>query len=195
MRYLRVIAAFFAGVLFCGCADPVVFAEVFQQGKDQKIYTKYNLWYSDPLNMDVRNVQKGSFIPVGTEIEPVETGRWSDDIRFKTVSDGRIYCIKFVSSKRLCTMRDFISYTFTTTPPEELLAGIPDAVRERIRRGEVVPGMDQKSVLLAYGPPPACRTPDRRNETWIYWRTENDIIRLVFRNDKVRAILNLGQEL
>lgn len=193
MRFSKLASALFATVLMVGCADPVVFSEVFQQTKEQKIYTKYNLWYTDPLQMDVRNIQQGSFIPVGTEIEPLETGRWSDNIRFKAVSTGQEFCIKFSSDKRLCTMREFIGYTFTTTEPDKLLSGIPDTVRERIRRGEVVPGMDERSVLLAFGPPPACRTPDLRNDTWIYWRTPNDVIRLVFRNDKVRAILNLGQ--
>ena len=76
---------------------------------------------------------------------------------------------------------------------EELLAGLPEAMQTRILRGEVVPGMNEKAVLLAYGPPPACRTPDRHNGTWIYWRTKNDIIRLVFRADRVRTIINAGQ--
>ena len=67
MRFSKLASALFAAVLMVGCADPVVFSEVFQQTKEQKIYTKYNLWYTDPLQMDVRNIQQGSFIPVGTE--------------------------------------------------------------------------------------------------------------------------------
>ena len=195
MKRFNLLAAVIAGVVFCGCADPVLFSEVFQQTKEQKIYTAYNLWYSDPLAMDCLNTQQGSFIPVGTEIEPLETGIWNDEIRFKVVPIGKIHCIRFSSAQRLCTMREFISYTFTTIAPKELFAGIPQPMLQRVLRGEVVPGMNEKAVLLAYGPPPACRTANLKNGTWIYWKNSKDIIRLVFRDDKVRTILNFGQDL
>jgi hypothetical protein len=194
MRHFKFLAAFIIGLLFAGCADPVLFSEVFQQSKDQKIYTAYNLWYTDPMNMDALNIQQGSFIPLGTEIEPLSTGRWSNEIRFKVTSSGEEFCIKYSSAHRLCTMREFISFTFTTQNQQELLAGLPEAMQARVLRGEVVPGMSEKAVLLAYGPPPACRTYDLRNGTWIYWRTPNDVVRLVFRADRVRTILNVGHE-
>ena len=194
---LRFRTVFFAAaaLLIGGCAEPVVFSEVFQQTVNQKLYTKYNIWYTDPARISCLNIQYGSYIPVGTEIMPVKTSWFWDEITFKTVKDGREFTIKFDSGYRLCTMRDFVGYTFTTTPPEELLNGMSDAVKDRISRGEVVPGMDQKAVLLSYGPPPACRTHDLKNESWIYWRSPSNMLRVVFRDDKVRALLNVGQEL
>ena len=89
-------------------------------------------------------------------------------------------------------MRDYIAQTFTAAAPEEIFKDIPANVRRRIERGEVVPGMTRPQVLLAYGPPPAARTPDTRNETWIYWVSDTQTIRLVFRGDTVRQILNLA---
>jgi hypothetical protein len=89
-------------------------------------------------------------------------------------------------------MREFILSAFTTKDRNALLAGLSEAEKARIIRGEAVPGMSRKAVLRSYGPPPACRTPDLRNGTWIYWRTPDDVIRLVFRDDKVRTILNDG---
>ena len=192
MRQLIITAVFAAAVLFCGCADQLVFSEVFQQTADQKIHTAYNLWYTDPLNMDSLNVQQGSFIPAGSEIEPLSVGRWNDEIRFKVSATGQIHCIKFSSAHRLCTMREFILSAFTTKDRNALLTGLSEAEKARIIRGEAVPGMSRKAVLRSYGPPPACRTPDLRNGTWIYWRTPDDVIRLVFRDDKVRTILNDG---
>jgi len=183
-----------AVLTLAGCADPVVFSEVFQLNKDQKIYTAYNLWYTDPLQMDSRNIQEGSFIPAGTEIEPLATGRWNKEIIFKDLSTGKTHCIKYSPAWRLCSMREFISYTFTTKNQQELLQNIAPAVQTRILRGEVVPGMDQRAVLLAYGPPPAARTPDRRNDTWIYWRAPEENIRLIFRNDLVRTIITPEQK-
>ena len=90
--------------------------------------------------------------------------------------------------------REYIRQTFGTLDRDELLAGIPDEVQARILRGEVVPGMNQAQVLLAYGPPPAIRTPQLTNESWIYWIGESRTIRVIFRGDQVRSILNLDNE-
>ncbi|UKI31506.1 MAG: hypothetical protein L6W00_27710 [Lentisphaeria bacterium] len=61
MRY-RFLLPLLAGLaaLVTGCADPVVFAEVFQQQQGQKLYTRYNLWYTDPDNISCLNIQEGS---------------------------------------------------------------------------------------------------------------------------------------
>ena len=189
MKKILIVLA--AAVLLAGsgCVEPVVLAEVFQLKKEQKIYTAYNIWYTDPDNIDCRNVQTGSFIPVGTEIEPVGTDAWSEKITFKAA--GRTFSICFDNGIRLCSMRDYIAYTFTTETRDELFKGIPDKARLRIVRGEVVPGMDRRQVLLAFGPPPAIRTPDRKNETWIYWMTDAKTIRLIFRGDIVRQVLDV----
>ena len=144
--------------------------------------------------MDPLNVQQGSFIPVGTEIEPLATGRWSNEISFKDLSTGKIHVIKYTPAWRLCTMREFISNTFTTKNRDELFKDLPDDMKSRIIRGEVVPGMSRRATVLSYGPPPAIRTPDTGKDTWIYWRNRNDVIRLVFRNDRVREIINQGHE-
>ena len=71
--FLFVFAAI--SVLLCavGCSEPVVFSEVFQQGENEKLYTAYNIWYTNPEDISCLNVQQGAFIPIGTEIEPVET--------------------------------------------------------------------------------------------------------------------------
>ena len=189
-KLIVLLAAAFVAVLSSGCVEPVIFAEVFQLKKGEKLYTAYNLWYTDPENVDVRNVQQGSFIPVGTEIEPVRTESFGEKIVFKAA--GKTFTIRFDNGIRLCSMRDFIAYTFTTSDRAKLFAGIPDKVRVRIARGEVVPGMDRRQVLLAFGPPPAIRTPDTKNETWIYWTTDAKTIRLVVRGDVVRQILDVN---
>ena len=189
--FLTVIFAA-AAVILGGCAspEPVVFAEVLQQKLDDKIYTACNIWYTDPAGIDCRNVQQGSFIPLGTEITPVSADNTTRKITFK--AQGKTFTINFKSGIRLCTMRDYIAQTFTAAAPEEIFKDIPANVRRRIERGEVVPGMTRPQVLLAYGPPPAARTPDTRNETWIYWVSDTQTIRLVFRGDTVRQILNLA---
>ncbi|MCQ2379759.1 MAG: hypothetical protein MJ025_02400 [Victivallaceae bacterium] len=189
------IAAVIAVVLaaLCGgCADPEVFPEIFQLMIGDKLYTRYNIWYTDPNNIGCLNVQQGSMIPIGTEIEPIAIDPWTENVRFKDM-EGREYRIIFDDGYRMCTVRQYVLDTFTTKNREEQLAGVPDKVRTRILRGEVVEGMDQAQVMLSYGPPAKIRTPDMRNDTWFYWTSPENTVRLVFRNDKVRQIVNLQQ--
>lgn len=192
MRLISIFCAVSAALLLTGCVDPVVFAEVFQLRQGQKLHTAYNIWYEEPEAISCLNIQRGSFIPLGTEIQPIKTVEFGNKIIFKTLPDGKRYIIRFKPGYRLCSMRDYIGYTFTTKNTEELLAGVPKAIRHRILRGEVVPGMNQAQVQLAYGPPPAIRTPDLRNETWIYWIAPDATVRLIFRGDVVRNILNIN---
>ena len=101
--------------------------------------------------------------------------------------------IDFAAGMRMCAMRDFIREFLTLDSPEKQFEGIRAEALPYIRRGEVVPGMSRQEVLFAYGPPPACRTPSLRNETWIYWIAPEQTIRVVFRNDKVRNIINTNE--
>ena len=68
MRRLRMWLAMAAVLLVAGCADPVVFSEVFQQKVGQEIRTRYNLWYGNPKEISSLNIQQGSFLPVGSRI-------------------------------------------------------------------------------------------------------------------------------
>ena len=70
---------------------------------------------------------------------------------------------------------------------------IPEDAAKRICRGEVVVGMTPDQVKLTYGPPAKIRTPQEENESWIYWITPSENIRLVFRSGQVRNVLNLNQ--
>ena len=193
-KFILSFAVAFAALFFCGgCAEPVLFAEVFQLGENDKLYTAYNIWYTSPDDISCLNIQQGAFIPVGTEIQPVEAYSGCEDkIVFRDMA-GKIYTIKFNDGYRLCSMRDYISYTFTRKNREEQLKGVSARVRKHILRGEVVKGMSEHEVKLCYGPPPAVRTPDLRNETWFYWLTPSETVRLVFRAGKVRNILNYNQ--
>ena len=185
------------GLLVTGCADPVVFGEVFQLEKGQELCTKYNIWYDDPQDISCLNIQHGSFIPIGTAIEPIGTDSFNDRIRFRVKATGKEFAISFREAYRLCSMRDYIAYTFSVGSPLDKLEFSSDQakrIRERIIRGEVVPGMTRDQVELAYGPPPAVRTPDKRNETWIYWRSGNKQVRVIFRDDVVRNVLSFNDE-
>ena len=129
--FLAGFAALAAG--WCGCTtEPVVFAEALQMRQGDKVYTKYNLWYTDPSDISCLNIQEGTFIPVGTEIIPVSTSSsiFADRVNFKDTS-GKEYSIRFDVGHRLVPMRDFVAYTFTTsnreTPPTSTAAMTPES--------------------------------------------------------------------
>ena len=197
MRVIRVLFfSLFTTVVFCGCSsEPVVFAEALQMRKGDRLYTRYNLWYTDPADISCLNIQEGAFIPVGTEVIPISTSSscFEERINFRDTA-GRNYSIRFDSGLRMMPMRDYIAETFTTTDRETLLKDIPAEIKPRVLRGEVMPGMNQAQVMLSYGPPPAIRTPDLRNESWIYWVGRDKTIRLVFRGDKVSNIININRD-
>ena len=189
MKMFALLALSVLGLLLCGCVntDPVVVAEVLQQKLNEKVYLKTNIWYSNPAEISCLNIQQGKILPIGSEIEPVKTTP-SGDIVFKD-KKGQLYTIKFSEGTALTSMREYIKTIFTTTPPEEFLKGIDPNVLLRIKRGEAVAGMTRKDVLLSYGYPPAVRTPDLRNESWIYWITDTRTVRVVFRGDTVTKII------
>lgn len=170
-----------------GCSTPVVVSEVLQQPIDAPIYTKYNLWYEDPEAVNSLNIQQGRILPVGTKVEPLEAT--DKKLRFKT-EDGSIYQIDFDSGMWMCSMREFIQNYLTLEPPSKILAAVRPDKLSFVKRGEAVPGMTREEVLIAYGPPPTARTPSRQNETWIYFVTPYDAIRVVFRDNIIRNIIN-----
>ncbi|MBO5766514.1 MAG: hypothetical protein J6S24_09505 [Lentisphaeria bacterium] len=194
--FLAGVSAIFA---MSGCAaDPEVFAEVFQQKENEKIYTAYNIWYTDPESISCLNIQQGAFIPVGTEIEPIGTSTignffgtagFNEKIMFRDKS-GTVYTIKFNDGYRLCSMRDYMFYTFTKKDRSELFKGVSPQVQRHILRGEVVRGMSEREVKLCYGPPPAIRTPDLRSQMWMYWLSPTETLRVNFRGGKVSGLLN-----
>ncbi len=179
-------------MFLAGCADPVVFSEALQMKVGEKVYTACNIWYEDPESIDCRNIQRGAFLPIGSEVIPVETTDFTQKIIFKDKA-GKVYTIRFSEDYRLCSMADYIAYTFTTKNRDEQLKDVPPKVRARILRGEVVPGMNAAQVKMAYGLPPAIRTPDLRNDSWFYFLNRSDTVRVVFRGGIVRSIQNFNE--
>lgn len=179
----------------CKSYDNVIVAEVLQQGINEKIYTACNLWYTDKNNISCLNIQSGTFIPVGTQIIPVEAIADSrgGKLTFKDVK-GTTYTINFVAGLRLMSMQDYIEQIFTKKSLNEQLKDIPTQIQTRIKRGEVVTGMNRKHVFLSWGYPASNLTPNLKNNTWIYWTSPEKTIRLVFKGDKVRNVLDFNQQ-
>lgn len=165
-------------------------SEVLQQPVDGKIYTRYTLW-SRTKNVSSLNIQDGRILPPGSEVEALYANEHVLKLRDKT---GREYHIEFDPGDQLCDMRDFIRRLLTLQPPEKEFADIRPEMKSYVFRGEVVPGMTRREVCAAYGPPAKSRTPFLKSDTWIYWTSADKTIRVIFRGDVVRSILNINAD-
>ena len=171
-----------------GWSIPV--AEVLQQPLGAKIYTRYALW-SNAKQISSLNIQQGRILPPGSEVEAI----YADD-RLLQLKDtrGHEYDIQFEPGEQLCDMRAFIRQLLTLQTPDREFADVRSEMRPYVMRGEVIPGMTRREVMAAYGPPAKSRTPFLVNDTWIYWITPDQTIRVVFRGDVVRSILNVNED-
>ena len=78
--------------LLTSCARTVIPEEVLQVPEFVPVYTAFNLWYDQDGDMSSMNIQKGSILPFGTQIEFIDAD--SEQIRFKRVSDGKVFRLK-----------------------------------------------------------------------------------------------------
>lgn len=184
------VLAIFAGaaMLLAGCAArELIVPEVLHVPEQAKIRTAYNLWYTDPMEMDTINHQQGTIIPFGTEV--VITKATEEEIFFKTADDNKQFRIVFEPHYRLQTPEQYMQDLFTAKTEDELRGDLDGLTYEKVRRGFVEKDMPVSAVLLAYGPPCKYRTPDPSKGTWLYPMAYLEYKRILIRDGKVFTII------
>ena len=176
-------------LLLTACARTVIPEEVLQMPEFTPVYTAFNLWYDAEGNMTSFNIQKGEVLPFGTQIEFIDAD--TDGIRFKRVSDGKQFNLRYDIDRTLVPIEKYIRRQFVFKNEKELTIGIRPMIYEKIKRGIVEKGMTRNEVLLACGPPPQIRTPSETVDTWIYWTDEGVTKRVIFFGDKVIDVIYL----
>jgi len=188
-RHCLPLVLFAAALLLCGCAQQLIVSEVLQSPEQAPIYTRYNLWYTDPMKMDTLNTLKGDILPFGTEV--VITSASDREIRFTTVKDKRDFRIKFSTDYRMMSPEDYMRELFSTQNESDLTVGIRALTIEKLKAGIVEKGMTRQEVELAYGPPCAFRTPSPALDTWCFWTDFLVGKRIIFTRNVVSDILVL----
>ena len=203
--FIRNLAAAAAIALtFCGCASKVNIQEALQQPLNSQIRTRYHLWYTDSENMSALNFMEGKFIPAGTIIEPISVERGTYDIwgtvsvvdgsiTFRTPADGNEYTMRYDEHLTMLPIEDFIRQLFTVDPAESIYKDVPAAELERVKAGRVERGMSNASVLVVLGPPAKSRTTKLTNQSWLYWKNQDVVFRIIFRGNKIRQIASLDK--
>ena len=189
LRYCISSVFFAAAFLLCGCAHKLIVSEVLQSPEQAPIYTKYNLWYTDPMRMDTLNMLKGEILPFGTEV--VITSASDREICFTTVKDKRKFRIKYSDDYRMMAAEDYMRELFSTQNEADLTVGVRAVTIEKLKAGIVEKGMTRQEVELAYGPPCAFRTPSRSLDTWCFWTEYLVGKRIIFTRNVVSDIIVL----
>lgn len=175
--------------LTVGCARVVIPEEVIQMPEFASVYTAYNLWYDKDGSIPSENIQQGTILPFGTKVEFIDAN--TDRIRIRRVSDGKEFRINYNLNRNLVPIEVFIKRLFVFRDEKDLALGVRPMIYEKIKRGVVEKGMTRSEVMLAFGPPPAMRTPSETVDTWLYWSNEGITKRVVFFGDKVIDIIEL----
>ena len=186
---LRIFLFLAAAFLLTGCAHKMIVSEVLQSPEQAPIYTRYNLWYTDPEEMDTLNMLKGDILPFGTEVEI--TSATDRNICFTEVKTGRKFRIKFSRDYRVMSAEDYLRELFSTKDEYDLTVGVHPLTVEKLKAGIVEKGMTRQEVELAFGPPCAFRTPSPRLDTWCFWTEYLVGKRIIFTRDVVSDILVL----
>lgn len=181
--------SFFVILFTVSCARTVIPEEVLQIPEFSPVYTSCNLWYDAKGIIRSENIQQGSILPFGTEVE-FRKG-CSKGVMFRRVSDGKIFHLRYNKAINLLPIEEYIKRIFVLRDAKELALAVRPIIKEKIKRGIVEKGMSRKEVLLAYGPPAAVRTPSETVDTWIYWTDEGVTRRVVFFNNRVTDIIQL----
>jgi hypothetical protein len=175
--------------LLAGCARDLIVAEVLQIPEQAPIYTRYNLWFTNPMKMDSQNMLKGEILPFGTEV--VIDSATTKEICFTTVADGRKFRIKYTDDYRMVPADEYMRELFSTQNESDLTVGVRPVTIEKLKAGIVEKGMTKQEVELAYGPPCAFVTPNPAHDTWCFWTEFLVGKRIIFTKGVVTEILVL----
>ena len=186
-KILTVAAVLSVMILTGACARVIIPEEVLQIPEFSPVYTSFNLWYDAEGVITSANIQEGTILPFGTEIQFVEANE--DRIIFKRASDGKIFKLKYSLDRTLVPIEQYIRRLFVLQPEKEMVVGVRPLIYEKIKRGIVEKGMTRNEVLLACGPPPPMRTPSETVDTWIYWTAPGITKRVIFFGDRVIDII------
>lgn len=178
-------------ILGGGCASRKINCrEVLETSASHAIYTNQNFWYEDPTDISSLNYQSGEILPFGTMVEIV--GATEKTVSFRPSGDGRVFTINFYPEWEMMTMEDYIRNILTVKDAAMQREGLssPEALA-LAEKGKVKVGMTRADVLKAYGWPSKSRTPYMAQDTWVYWLTPIKSKRVVFKGEKVIAVLEI----
>jgi len=178
------------GVLFASLLATSFWASLAHSQQDvagKTFYTAANIWYENPKKILSTNYHRGTILPAGTKVTVDQVK--GNKIRFVggTGVEFEIEFVKKHSSDEVDIWAYFRRYFSADDPMRK---GGPyqqfsEKEKRSIKLGEIEVGMSKDAVLMAYGYPPAHRTPSLESDQWVYWLNRFVSRPVLFRNGKV----------
>ncbi len=175
----------------CRVVRDVNVSETLQLPMTAQLYLSANLWYTNPDNIDARNLHTGDFIPVGTAVSIVE----STNIKlvFRTLHSSQLFTVNYDESWMVLPVEEFMKRYFTSTPAQQQFDAVNAQFLDAIKGGRLEKGMTRNEVLMAWGYPVTARTRNLENTTWIYLYEPFKSKRVIFdKNGKVSDFIDLN---
>lgn len=149
----------------------------------QTYYTQVGMFY-EKGRYRTTNYGVGIFLPVNTEIRPVEFNRKYYLISVvKTGEKIEVYNKEKFSG---WTQQQSFKKLFSTEPVSMMKFNASE--RKNIKTGSISPGMRKSAVLVSRGYPPSHETPSLERNQWKYWKSRWDTEIVSFENDRVTGI-------
>jgi hypothetical protein len=133
----------------------------------QTLFARANLAANRNV-VTVVNYRQGVPLPIGTRV--TVTGVSPKQISFTVEGGGAAYQFHNHRSSGLDIETAFLEF-FGPEDPAAQLAALAEEERDLVVRGLPAVGMSRAAVLLAIGPPPAAKTPNREAPVWTYWNS------------------------
>ncbi len=141
-------------------------------------FTCCNLHYNGDWISDA-NWSINAMIPAGTPIRILSYGRYRAFIEI----DGKPMRLGQDYGREQESLERFATKWVTPKDPKERIATYPPAIREAIRLGRVLPGMDREQVLVAVGYPPTHQTLTLEAPVWHFWTTRTSRYQVIWDAD------------
>lgn len=169
--------------------DPVEYAyDTFGMDlpKGKQLYLAYDIWYTDPTNINPLNYHKGTIIPFGTPVDLVKAD--NGYIIFQTKGSIRQFTLKNDYPLTLLKDNEFFQKVFTNENPDGKFKDLDSATVSDMKSGIVKVNMTREQVLAVFGPAPKSLNP-LSEITWTYYLSQDlKTVHVVFKNDKVTYI-------
>jgi len=158
---------------------------------ETELYTRINIWH-EQSTIPSTNYHLGEMIPAGTKVKI--TSMWDgqfSEISFLVDGQREEFHIRIRSSVTKLPVLKVRDRYFSKTDPlaegGEFSKFTPEE-QKNIKKGVIEKGMSKDAVIMAYGYPPAHKTPSLEGNRWLYWKALKQVVLVEFEGDKVVAV-------
>ena len=173
-------------VIFCSVLAFHAAAADKPSTEGKKYFTRVNIWYAHPLEINTVNFHQESMLPVGTA---VTITKYRGKVIEFTAGDRKYRIVNGVKYSDLSLDEQFKRYFSESDPMAEggEVSKFTKLEQDHIKAGSLAVGMSKEAAVIAYGYPPSHRT-DIASNKWLYWINRINRVNVTFVDNKIFEI-------